>query len=87
VSPQPLGVGDWAVRTQLRLVQNVDRGSNTLHPPESVLTPGETPTCFVRSGPGCWCNDDLDEVAGATDAPACSRDGYFLSYKICGFEA
>jgi hypothetical protein len=24
----------------------------------------------------------LDEVAGATDAIACSGDGYFLSYKI-----
>jgi len=29
---------------------------------------------------------DLDEVADATDAIACSREGYFLSYKICGFE-
>jgi len=25
----------------------------------------------------------LDEAAGAADATACSRDGYFLSYKIC----
>jgi len=25
------------------------------------------------------CNGDLDEVAGATDAIACSRDRYFLS--------
>jgi len=25
---------------------------------------------------------DLDEVAGATDAIAWSRDGYFLSYKM-----
>jgi hypothetical protein len=24
----------------------------------------------------------LDEAAGAADATACSRDGYFLSYKI-----
>jgi hypothetical protein len=29
------------------------------------------------------CNGDLDEAAGAADAIACSRDGYFLSYKIC----
>jgi hypothetical protein len=28
-------------------------------------------------------NRDLDEAAGAADATACSRDGYFLSYKIC----
>ena len=25
----------------------------------------------------------MDEAAGAADATACSRDGYFLSYKIC----
>jgi len=25
----------------------------------------------------------LDEAAGAADASACSRDGYFLIYKIC----
>jgi hypothetical protein len=31
----------------------------------------------------CWRNRDLDEAAGAADATACSRDGYFLSYKIC----
>jgi hypothetical protein len=29
------------------------------------------------------CNRDLDEAAGAADATACSRDGYFLIYKIC----
>jgi hypothetical protein len=28
-------------------------------------------------------NGDLDEAAGAADATACLRDGYFLSYKIC----
>ena len=32
------------------------------------------------------CYGDLDEVADATDAIACSWEGYFLSYKICGFE-
>jgi hypothetical protein len=29
------------------------------------------------------CNGDLDEAAGAADASACSRDGYFLDYEIC----
>jgi hypothetical protein len=29
------------------------------------------------------CIGDMDEAAGAADAIACSRDGYFLSYKIC----
>src|SRR3977135_764365 len=41
----------------------MDRGS-TLHPPERVLTFGETAqaTCYVRSGPGCWCNRDLATI-------------------------
>src|SRR5258708_922466 len=28
------------------------------------------------------CNGDLDEAAGAAVAAACSRDAYFLGYKI-----
>ncbi len=37
----------------------------------------------LREPQSCWCNRDLDEVAGATDAIACSKlVGFFLSCEI-----